>query len=349
MTVGATWIEAALNGPWGRERQPGIPVAVEEIVADGLAAAAAGAAIVHLHAYDPATGRQRDDWQTYARVIEAIRARSDALVYPTIPLAGSGYADAAGGVSSFGVDGIASGDGARFAHVEELARRGLIELAVVDPGTVNFLRFDEADRPGSGFVYRNAPEEVRAGLHVCARRRVRPGYAIYEPGFTRLGAALARAVPGLPTPLYRFMFSDEFAWGFPPRERHLDAHLALLADAAPGAPWMVAGLGVDIRPLIGAAVARGGHVRVGLEDAPWGSSSTNRAWVEAAARAVRDAGFLLPQEAGRLTRMERVGLDKPVRVYAVAEAILSGVRTRAELEAVEREAAGREASAGDQA
>ena len=110
------WIEAALNGPWGRERQPGIPVAVEEIVADGLAAAAAGAAIVHLHAYDPATGRQRDDWQTYARIIEAIRARSDALVYPTIPLAGSAYADAAGGASP----------DARFAHVEELARRGLI-------------------------------------------------------------------------------------------------------------------------------------------------------------------------------------------------------------------------------
>lgn len=278
MAAGATWIEAALNGPWGRERQPGIPLTVEEIVADGLAAAAAGAAIVHLHAYDPATGRQRDDWQTYARIIEGIRARSDALVYPTIPLAGSDYADKAGGPS------------ARFVHTEELARRGLIEVAVVDPGSVDFVRFEEADRSDGGFVYRNAPEEVRAGLAVCARHGVRPGYAIYEPGFTRLGAALARAAPGLPTPLYRFMFSDEFAWGFPPRERYLDAHLGLLAEAAPGAPWMVAGLGVDIRPLIGAAVARDGHVRVGLEDAPWGSETTNRAWVETAARAVREAG-----------------------------------------------------------
>lgn len=278
MAAGATWIEAALNGPWGRERQPGIPLAVEEIVADGLAAAAAGAAILHLHAYDPATGRQRDDWQTYARVIEGIRARSDALVYPTIPLAGSDYAD------------DARGPAARFAHTEELARRGLIEVAVVDPGSVDFVRFDEASRPGGGFVYRNAPEEVRAGLSVCARHGVRPGYAIYEPGFTRLGAALARVAPGLPTPLYRFMFSDEFAWGFPPRERYLDAHLALLDEAAPGAPWMVAGLGVDIRPLVGAAVARGGHVRVGLEDAPWGSEMTNQDWVESAARAVREAG-----------------------------------------------------------
>lgn len=63
------WIEAALNGPWGRQRQPDIPVTVEAIVADGIAAAKAGAAIVHLHAYDDDTGRQRDDWQTYARII----------------------------------------------------------------------------------------------------------------------------------------------------------------------------------------------------------------------------------------------------------------------------------------
>ena len=54
---------------------------------------------------------------------------------------------------------------------------------------------------------------------------------------------------------------------------------------------------------------------------------------EAAARALREAGFLLPQNgaARRHTRMERVGLEDPVRVYAVAEAILAGHRTRDEL------------------
>ena len=61
----------------GRERQPGIPVTVDEIVADGLAAANAGAAIIHLHAYDPTTGRQKDEWETYARMIEGIRAKAD--------------------------------------------------------------------------------------------------------------------------------------------------------------------------------------------------------------------------------------------------------------------------------
>jgi uncharacterized protein (DUF849 family) len=53
---------------------------------------------------------------------------------------------------------------------------------------------------------------------------------------------------------------------------------------------MVAGLGVDIRPLIAPAVARGGHVRVGLEDRPWGVAETNRGLVEEAVRLVRTAG-----------------------------------------------------------
>jgi 3-keto-5-aminohexanoate cleavage enzyme len=47
-----TWLEVALNGPWGQGRQPGIPVRVADIVAEGIACAREGAAIVHVHAYD---------------------------------------------------------------------------------------------------------------------------------------------------------------------------------------------------------------------------------------------------------------------------------------------------------
>ena len=53
---------------------------------------------------------------------------------------------------------------------------------------------------------------------------------------------------------------------------------------------MVAGLGVDIRPLIQAAVEAGGHVRVGLEDAPLGTGITNVEWVREAASLIRAAG-----------------------------------------------------------
>ena len=265
------WIEAALNGPWTRAKQPGIPVAVEEIVADGIACAQAGAAIIHAHAYDVTTGHQKDDWEIYARIIEGICARVDVIVYPTIPSPALGQDQATN----------------RFGHTAELAKRGLIEWAVIDPGSVHFSRFDDLAHGG---VYQNPHADILEGMQIARAHNVHPSYAIYEPGFTRLGAALAAIAPPSPTPIYRFMFSGEFAWGFPPRETYLDAHLELLAEAAPGAPWMIAGLGVDITPLIPRTVTRGGHVRVGLEDINWGSAQTNEALVKDAVRRVRDAG-----------------------------------------------------------
>ena len=256
-----TWLEVALNGPWGRDRQPGIPVRTDDIVSEGVACAREGAAIVHVHAYDESRGQQRDDADLYARIIEGIRARVDCIVYPTIPFDGEQTAQT------------------RFAAIEALARRGLLEWAVVDPGSVNL---DE-------FVYVNPYDHIRHGLELAARHRFHPGYAIYEPGFLRMGAQLAREAD-VPQPIYRFMFSQGIAFGFPPAEYALDAYVRLLGDEAPGAPWMVAGLEVDVLPLAGAAAARGGHVRVGLEDAPHGTTRSNLQWVREARRAIESAG-----------------------------------------------------------
>ncbi|HYF56017.1 MAG TPA: 3-keto-5-aminohexanoate cleavage protein [Salinarimonas sp.] len=289
------WLEVALNGPWGRERQPLAPVTVEEIVAEAITCAREGAGIVHVHAYEETTGRQRDDWQIYARIIEGIRAQVDAIVYPTIPIAGSGFAGELRSASE------------RYAHLEALARRGLVDWAVVDPGSVNFTRIDGHERGELGVVYLNPEDHIAEGLRICAAHNVRPSYAIYELGFTRLGALMAARRPGLPTPIYRFMFSDGFAWGAPPRAPYLDAHLALLEEVAVGAPWMVAGLEVDVAPLIEAVVDRGGHVRVGLEDAPWGSTRSNRAWVTDAVRRLASCGAQ-PASAQQI----RTSLDRPI-------------------------------------
>ncbi len=266
------WIEVALNGAWSRKLQPGIPDTVEKIVEEGIACARAGAAIVHTHAYVNG-GAQTFDWQVYARIIEGIRAQVDVPVYPSYPAVPRSDVPAA----------------ARFAHIEALAKRGLIEFAVIDPGSVNFtLTSAKADaRPAD--TYLNPEAHVRHALDFAARNGLHPAFAIYETGFTRAGAALARAA-GVKPPIYRFMFSEKFAFGFPAKPYALAAHLALLQDEAPGAPWMIAGLAVDSRPLIGEAVARGGHVRVGLEDAPLGTLVGNVAWVEEAVRLVREAG-----------------------------------------------------------
>jgi uncharacterized protein (DUF849 family) len=274
----STWIEVALNGPWSRARQPLMPIAVAEVVAEGIACARAGAAVIHVHAYDPASGVQNDDPDTYAAIIEGIRAVEDVIVYPTIPFIQSADAFRPGALE------------ARYRAVEILGARGLLEWGVVDPGSTNFVTLAAIEAGEVGSVYLNPGEHVRRGLELAAQHRFVPSYAIYEPGFVRFGAALARAMPGCPAPLYRFMFSDQFTFGFPPEAYGLDAYLRLLADAAPGAPWMAAGLGVDIRPLVPAVVARGGHVRVGLEDAPLGTQIPNVAWVESARSLIERAG-----------------------------------------------------------
>ena len=208
------WIEVALNGAWSRRYQPGIPDTVDQIVAEGIACARAGASIVHTHAYE--NGKQTFDWQVYARIIEGIRAAVDVPVYPSYPT----------------VEETGDGDAAsRFAHIEALADRGLLDFAIVDPGSVNLTLAKTKPGAKPAATYLNPEAHVRHALDFAARKGLHPAFAIYEPGFTRAGAALARAA-GVKPPVYRFMFSETFAFGFPPRPYALAAHLALLEDAA---------------------------------------------------------------------------------------------------------------------
>jgi 3-keto-5-aminohexanoate cleavage enzyme len=273
------WIEVALNGPWSRALQPGIPDTVEAIIAEGIACARAGAAIIHTHAYDGG-GPQTFDWQVYARIIEGIRAEVDIPVYPSFPAFMIGGGDA----------GVADAE-ARFSHIDALAARGLIEFAPLDPGSVNLMQVATTPQVNLAFTYLNPESHVRHALGIAERHGLHPAFAIYEPGFIRAGAALARAT-GVKTPIYRFMLSQQFAFCFPPKPYALAALATLVEEEAGAAPWMISGLGVDVSPLIGEAVARGGHIRVGLEDALLNTpvSTTNLGLVEGAVRIVRDHG-----------------------------------------------------------
>ncbi len=108
-----TWLEVALNGPWGKRRHPDLPVTVAKIVADGIACVEAGAAILHVHPYDEATGRQEHDWRIYAWIIEGIKARVDAIIYPTIPTTnesdGRGAVLGGRGIGQAGIIGMGGG------------------------------------------------------------------------------------------------------------------------------------------------------------------------------------------------------------------------------------------------
>src|SRR5206468_822734 len=136
---------------------------------------------------------------TYAAIIEGIRSKVDAIVYPTVSTAGM--------VSSMPGDSAEQ----RFSVHEELARAGLLEWAPVDPGSVNIASYDDLREDRDGFVYLNPERHLRYALGLAARYLFRPSYAVYEPGFVRLGATLHWR-SGCPAPIYRFMFSSDYTF-----------------------------------------------------------------------------------------------------------------------------------------
>jgi uncharacterized protein (DUF849 family) len=271
------WLEVALNGPFGPAKQPHAPYTAAALIEEGLACARAGASIIHLHVYHEATGIQNDALETYMRVIESIREHEDVIIYPTVPMGGAGE------------PGSPERAKARYAVIDELGKRGLLEWSVVDPGSCNLARFEDIAAGGQGVLYSNTVADIDEGLRLAQEHRFHPSYAIYEPGFLRLGAALAKR-HACPAPIYRFMFSAEFTFGYPPADYAVESYVKLLEEEAPQAPWMVAGLGVDIFPIAEAAMELGGHLRVGQEDTPFGWEVSNVAQTERMAAVVAQAG-----------------------------------------------------------
>jgi uncharacterized protein (DUF849 family) len=160
MATQKTWLEVSLNGPWGKAMQPGIPISVGEIVEQAVACAKAGAAIIHVHAYDEATGKPKEDADIYAAIITGIRSQVEVIVYPTVSTTG---------MAPFSATETPQ---ARFAVQEELAKRGLLEWGAVDPGSTNIAYYDDVreDRVKS-FVYLNPEEHLRHALGLAARYR----------------------------------------------------------------------------------------------------------------------------------------------------------------------------------
>jgi uncharacterized protein (DUF849 family) len=213
-----------------------MPLSVAEVVDEGVACAAEGAAIVHYHAYDPETRRTNDrDLDFHRRVLEGIRSRCDAIVYPTTTMRRLGQPSLAG---------------ERFSVEQALAREGLLEWFVLDPGSTNMVH---ASRLAGGFVYVNEVEELVQGYALAREEGLSPVVAVFELGFARLGRTIAAEVAGGPDPaVYRVMFSDGFSFGLPP--------------------------------------SSGADLRVGLEDAPRGSDRSNVELVREAASRLTSAG-----------------------------------------------------------
>jgi 3-keto-5-aminohexanoate cleavage enzyme len=281
-------IEVAVNGVTKKARNPLAPESPEEIAEQAVASIDAGAAIVHMHTSEgglPYT----EAAELYARSLRIMRAeRPGAVLYPTM---GSG-----------------STIQERYDHHRLLVAEGLIDMGVIDPGSVNLAGSTPDGPPTGSYVYVNSPADIAYMMDVCRETGIGPSFAIYEPGFLRSVLVYHHTGHLAPRSLTKFYFSGGGYFGggmptfsAPPIVEALDLYLAMLGDV--DLPWGTTVLGGSIldTPIARLTVERGGHLRVGLEDHGGGPSN-----VEQVQRAVA-----LCEELGR-----------PVATAAEARAIL---------------------------
>lgn len=270
-------IEVALNGLCKKSRNPHAPETIEEIVEDAHACLEAGASIIHVHASRFDLGLD-EAVAEYSEIFERIlRRHPGAHLYPT-GLSASNVADNA-------------------AHFPLLAERGLITMGYMDPGSVNLLsEIDESGLPKGGIAYANSYEYCNRQIEWFNAHGIAPSLAIFEPGFLNL-VLCYHAAGVLPRgSMIKFYFAGEYSvasgrrtvpHGLPPTPASLEALLAMMGDCP--VPWAVSAIGGDLgaSPVLPYALARGGHVRVGLEDFGGDRNPTN---LELVREAVNMAG-----------------------------------------------------------
>jgi 3-keto-5-aminohexanoate cleavage enzyme len=268
-------IECAVNGTTSRARNANVPITPCEIAAVGLACFAAGAAIVHQHD-DVLSAPHHSVEEVAARALEAyepiLATRPDAIVYPT---------------TNFGDGPIAE----RWGHHEILAAAGVIRMGLLDPGSLSLGAPGVDGVPRGNFVYAHSYDEIRVKADGCRRLGLGPSIAIFEPGYLQVVMAYHRAGQLPRGAFVKLYFSEgRLLFGHRPSVSALDLYLDMLADS--GLPWGVAVLGGDVVGcgLAAEAVARGGHVRVGLEDFGGASTPSNVELVEAAVAVAHAAG-----------------------------------------------------------
>jgi 3-keto-5-aminohexanoate cleavage enzyme len=264
-------ITAALTGSHiTRDQTPAVPITPGEIAAEGIAAWRAGAAVVHIHVRDAATGQGAQDVDAFREVVDTLRAQTDVILCLT-------------------TSGIPGRNLPTADRVAPLVLRP--EMASFDAGTI------EKD---TGLFVNDA--EFLDALAAEARER---GVKLELECFTleMVRSALRYQAEGkIPAPLH-FQFVTGTRHGMPATAAALVEAVALLPEIS---TWSVIGVGRHQTPMAMLALAMGGHVRVGLEDAIFyrkGELATGNA--QLVERAVRLAGELgrpvaTPDEARRI-------------------------------------------------
>ena len=222
----------------------------DEIIADAIECANAGAVLVHFHARkeDGAESNEVDD---YRRIIGGIRARTDVMVHPTLGLFHGARPDQ------------------RLSHISALAASDDLrpEIAPLDMGSNNldFWNPETKSFVGDGYVYQNLTSDLRIMASRLSEWRVKPQLALWTVANARLMGVFVEAGL-LKEPVFPVLFlsGDRFVAGHPATSAGLRAFADNLPDCR--CEWSVLVHQANMLPLIPEIVSLGGHVSIGLGD-----------------------------------------------------------------------------------
>lgn len=272
-------------------RHPAIPVAGAQIAQACIEAAAAGAAIAHVHVRDPETGRAARDPMLYRDVVKRVRASgADVILNLTAGMGGDFVPDdtqpwrGGPGTDMAGVE-------ERLAHVVELRP----EICTLDCGSMNY----------AASAYVSTPDMLRGMAAIIRDAGVKPEIEVFELGHIALARQLIEE--GLIDTPALFQLCMGIPWGAPADIRAMTAMRDLLP---PGSTFAAFGIGRIQMPMVAQAMLLGGNVRVGLEDNLWldrGVPASNASLVE---RAVQIVHLLGGRVMGPAEARERLGLRR---------------------------------------
>lgn len=271
-----------------------VPVTPEEIASDAIAAARAGASVVHIHVRDPQTRQGSREVALYREVARIIgESDVDPVINMTAGMGGDLMVDPSAPAERLGrIEGTDLVSGIeRLAHVEELRP----EICTIDCGSLNF---------GEGsMVYVSTPDMLREGAARIRELGVKPEMEIFDTG--NLWFANQLVAEGLidPPPLYQLCMG--IPYGAPADPGLLQAMVHLVPE---GAQWASFAIGRNQLPWVAQSVLLGGHVRVGLEDNLYlrkGVKATNAQLVTAAADIIDRLGHAVatPDQAREILQL----------------------------------------------
>jgi uncharacterized protein (DUF849 family) len=289
------FITCAVTGSGStQDRSPHVPRSPEEIAESAIAAAKAGAAVVHCHVRDPKTGAPSRHLPYYREVTDRIRAADVDVVLNLT--AGMGGDIVFGGTDQplppvAGTDMVGAVE--RVAHIAECRP----EICTLDCGTMNFA---EAD-----YVMTNTPGMLREMGRMMTELGVKPEIEAFDTG--HLWYARQLVEDGILDDPALVQLCMGVPWGAPD---DLNTFMAMVNNVPANWTFSAFALGRNQMPYVAASVLAGGNVRVGLEDNLWlekGVLATNEDLVTRARSVIEGLGARVigPQEV-----RTRLGLTK---------------------------------------